>query len=211
MYHSFILPFASIIKRGFPSGSWDGKESACSTGDLGSNPGLGRSPGEGNGNTLQYSCLENSIDKGAWQLQSIGLHRARHSWVTSTFPSGSRVKNLPAVQQTQETRVPSVGGEDLLEEKMATQSNSIAWEIPWTDKPGRLHSMGLQRVRHNWATEHTHIHTHDSKKVRMWPNGALVLSELLKQRARGYKNLQDTHVSGKSTPLVDLGVKSVLG
>ena len=69
--------------------------------------------------------------------------------MTSTFPSGSRVKNLPAVQQTQETRVPSVGGEDLLEEKMATQSNSIAWEIPWTDKPGRLHSMGLQRVRHN--------------------------------------------------------------
>ena len=46
------------------SGS-DGKESACSTGSLGSIPGSGRSPGEGNGNTLHYSCLENSLDRGA--------------------------------------------------------------------------------------------------------------------------------------------------
>ena len=49
----------------FPGGS-DGKESACSAGDLGSNPGSGRSPGEGHGNTLQYSCLKNSMDRGAW-------------------------------------------------------------------------------------------------------------------------------------------------
>ena len=54
-----------ILLRGFPGGS-DGKESACSAGDPGSIPGLGRSPGEGNGNPLQYSCLENSMDKGAW-------------------------------------------------------------------------------------------------------------------------------------------------
>ena len=50
---------------GFPGGS-DGKASACSVGDPGSIPGLGRSPGEGNGNPLQYSCLENSMDGGAW-------------------------------------------------------------------------------------------------------------------------------------------------
>ena len=50
---------------GFAGGS-DGKESACKAGDLGSVPGLGRSPGEGNGNPLQYSCLENPMDKGAW-------------------------------------------------------------------------------------------------------------------------------------------------
>ena len=48
-----------------PDGS-DGKESACNAGDLGSIPGLERSPGEGNGNPLQYSCLENSMDRGAW-------------------------------------------------------------------------------------------------------------------------------------------------
>ena len=50
---------------GFPGGS-DGKESAYIEGDPGSIPGLGRSPGEGNGNPLQYSCLENSMDRGAW-------------------------------------------------------------------------------------------------------------------------------------------------
>ena len=50
---------------GFP-GSSDGKASDCNAGDLGSIPGSGRSPGEGNGNPLQYSCLENSMDRGAW-------------------------------------------------------------------------------------------------------------------------------------------------
>ena len=50
---------------GFPGGS-GGKESACNSGDLGSIPGLGRSPGGGQGNPLQYSCLENSMDRGDW-------------------------------------------------------------------------------------------------------------------------------------------------
>ena len=48
----------------FPDNFPDGKESACNAGDPGSIPGLGRSPGEGNGSPLQYSCLENSIDRG---------------------------------------------------------------------------------------------------------------------------------------------------
>ena len=52
-------------KSDFPGGSV-GKESACNTGDLGSIRGLERSPGERNGNPLQYSCLENSMDRGAW-------------------------------------------------------------------------------------------------------------------------------------------------
>ena len=52
------------IVEGFPGGS-DGKASARNAGDLGLIPGLGRSPGEGNGNPLQYSCLENSTDRGA--------------------------------------------------------------------------------------------------------------------------------------------------
>ena len=51
-------------KMGFPGGS-AGKESACSAGDLSSVPGSGRSPGAGNGNPLQYACLENSVDRGA--------------------------------------------------------------------------------------------------------------------------------------------------
>ena len=60
-----MFRFGTILshKRGFPGGS-DDKESACSVGDPGLIPGLGRSPGEGNGNALQYSCLENPMDGG---------------------------------------------------------------------------------------------------------------------------------------------------
>ena len=57
---------ASYAKPGLPGGS-DGKESACNTGDPGSIPGSGRSPREGNGNPLQYSYLENPMDRGAWK------------------------------------------------------------------------------------------------------------------------------------------------
>ena len=56
------------------------------------------------------------------------------------------VKNLPAMQ---ETWVPSLGGEDPLEKEMATHSSILAWKIPWTEEPGRLQSMGSQRVRHD--------------------------------------------------------------
>ena len=62
----------------FPGGS-DGKESACNAGDLGSIPGSGRSPGEENGYPLQYSCLENSMGRGAWQaILSTVSQRVRH-------------------------------------------------------------------------------------------------------------------------------------
>ena len=61
---------------GFPGGS-DGKESACNVGDLGLIRGLGRSPGEGKGYPLQYSGLENSIDKGAWQATVHGFAKSR--------------------------------------------------------------------------------------------------------------------------------------
>ena len=69
---------------GFP-GSTDGKESACNAGDLASMSGSGRSLGEGNGNPLQYPCLEKSMDREAWQLQSVGSQRVRYDWVTNTF------------------------------------------------------------------------------------------------------------------------------
>ena len=69
---------------GFPGGS-DGKESACNARDPSSIPGSGRSPEEGNGNPLQHSCLENPMDRGAWQAAVHGGHRVRHDSVTSTF------------------------------------------------------------------------------------------------------------------------------
>ena len=64
-------------------GGTNGKESACSAKDPGSIPGLGRSPGEGNGNPLQYSCLENSMDGGSWRLHSMGSQRVGHDRLTS--------------------------------------------------------------------------------------------------------------------------------
>ena len=59
------------------SDSSDGKESACNVGDLGSIPGSKRSPGEGNGNSLRYSCLENPMDRGAWPAT---VHGVTKSW-----------------------------------------------------------------------------------------------------------------------------------
>ena len=91
----------SRFNTGAPGGS-DGKESACSVGDLGSIPGLGRSPGEGIGYPLQYS------------------------WASLV---AQLVKNLPAVW---ETWVQSLGWEDPLEKGRATHSSILAWRIPWT-------------------------------------------------------------------------------
>ena len=67
---------------------------------------------------------------------------------------GQTVKNLPAMQHT---RVPSLGRENPLEEEVATPSSILAWSVPWPEEPDRLPSMGLQRVRHDWAT-FTSIH-----------------------------------------------------
>ena len=61
---------------GFSGGS-DGKESACSAGDLGLIPGSGRSPGGGHGNPLQYSCLENPMDRGTWQAAVYGVAQSQ--------------------------------------------------------------------------------------------------------------------------------------
>ena len=80
--HSSIL--------GFPGGS-AGKESACSVGDPGATPGLGRSPGEGNGNPLQYSCLENPMDRGA----SVQFSSFTQSCPTLCDPMNHSTPGLP--------------------------------------------------------------------------------------------------------------------
>ena len=103
-------------------GGLAGKESTGRAGDHSSIPGLGRSPGEGVGYPFQYS----------WA-----------SLVAQT------IKNPP------ECRRPwfwSLGWEDPLEKGTATHSSIPAWRIPWTEEPGRLKSMGLERVGHNWLT-----------------------------------------------------------
>ena len=73
-----------------PSGS-DSKESACNAGDLGSIPGSGRSPGEGNGNPLQYYCLEDSMDRGAWWVTVHGV-ATRKKPMQQQRPRGAKNK-----------------------------------------------------------------------------------------------------------------------
>ena len=75
-----------MFDKNVPDGS-DSKESACNMGNLGLIPGSRRSPGEGNGNPFQYSCLENSMDREAWQATVHGVTKSwsRHSDYNFTF------------------------------------------------------------------------------------------------------------------------------
>ena len=70
------MSIGSIESMGFPGGS-EGKESTCNAGDLGAILGVGRSPGRGNGNPVQYSCLENPMDRGAWQATVPGVAKSQ--------------------------------------------------------------------------------------------------------------------------------------
>ena len=156
--HIFLL-FSILKFMVFPGGS-DSKESSCNAGDLDSILGSGKSPGEGNGNPLQYSCLENPMDRQVWWATVCGVG---HDWATSlhfmttyggfivklklglhgwkstgalweAFWVAQMVKNLPA---TRETQVQSLGQENPLEKGMATHSRILAWRIPWTEEPGK--------------------------------------------------------------------------
>ena len=68
----------NFLNSSVPPGGAEVKASACNVGDLGSIPGSGRYPGEGNSNPLQYSCLENPMDRGAWWATVHGSQRVRH-------------------------------------------------------------------------------------------------------------------------------------
>ena len=98
---------------GFPGGS-DSKESACNAEDPGLISGSGRFPGGGNGSPLQYSCLENSMDRGAWQATVHGVENDYATYVHT-----------------------SLGGEGPLEESRATQS-SIGYTLPQSIGPSSL-------------------------------------------------------------------------
>ena len=126
---------------------------ACNVGDPGLIPGSGRSPGEGNGNPLQHSCLENPTDGRSliayspWGRKESDVidFTSLHNHVR-TSPVAQMVKSLPAMRKTW---VRSLGREDPLEKEMAIHSSILAWKIPWTEEPDRLQSMGSKRVRHD--------------------------------------------------------------
>ena len=77
----------------------------------------------------------------------------QYSWASLV---SKMVKNLPV---TQNTWVQSLGWEDPLEKGMATHSSILTWRILWTEEPGKLQSMGSQRLGHNWATKHSTVHS----------------------------------------------------
>ena len=73
----------------------------------------------------------------------------------SCYKMTQQVKNLTAMQETQETWIQSLSWEDPLEKEITTLFSILAWRTPWTEEPGGLQSTGLQRVRRDWATKHT--------------------------------------------------------
>ena len=92
-------------------------------------PWVGKIPGEGNGTPLQYSCLENPMNGGAWWAAVHGVTKSR-TWLSDfTFTFHSHA----------------------LEKEMATHSSALAWRIPGMGEPGGLPSMGSHRVGHNWS------------------------------------------------------------
>ena len=117
---------SAILLVIFPGGS-DGKASACNVGDPGSVPGSGRSPGEGIGYPLQYSCLANPTDGGAWSAAVHGVSKSRTRLKDFTFTFHFHA----------------------LEKETANHSSVLAWRIPGTGEPGGLPSMGLHRVGHD--------------------------------------------------------------
>ena len=86
--------------------------------------------GEGNGTPLQYSCLENPMDGGAWKAAVHGVAKSRTRLSNFTFTFHFHA----------------------LEKAMAPHLSTLVWKIPWMEEPGRLQSMGSLRVGHDWAT-----------------------------------------------------------
>ena len=108
-----------------------------------------------NSNTFSYTA---NYKKYSWSFDLTYIHKHVHICILVIEPPvvAETVKRLPAMQ---ETWVRSLGQKNTLEKEMATHSSTLAWKIPWTEEPGGLQSMGLQRVRHDWATSLSHTQT----------------------------------------------------
>ena len=118
--------------------------------DAGSIPGSGRSPGEGNGNLLQYSCLGNTTESGAWQATIHGVTRVRLNLGTKQSQPTKDAKGN-SLGRKQKRRQPTKANPKQLLRTPAF----LPGESPWTEKPGGLQSMRSQNVRQDWATKHS--------------------------------------------------------
>ena len=111
---------------------------------------------------LEFCCKFSNMIYFIWEffINKHHIHPLKLVCVTYRmgFPGGSVVKNLPAKQ---ETRVQSLAQEDPLEERTATHSSIVAWQVLWTEEPGRLHSpQGWKESDMTEATEHAHMYAH---------------------------------------------------
>ena len=117
-------------------------------------------PGEGNCNPLQYSCLENHTDRGAWWATVHGVTRVGHDLVTKPAPPNNKLKGglkwrhslikqnqLPSTEWLKAPEFPMLPGR--LEEGNGTPLQYSCLENPWTEEPGRLQSIGSLRVGHD--------------------------------------------------------------
>ena len=138
----------------FPGSSY-GKESACNAGDPGSIPGSERSPGEGNGSPLQYSWLENSMDRRAWEAT---VHGVAKSWTQLSDCHSLRREGMKELgmavssgtlsSPAQRNRQTGFGCRQMVGPGGVNSGSS--W---WTGRPGVLQFTESQRVRHDWVTE----------------------------------------------------------
>ena len=106
------------------------------------------------------------------------------------------LKNLPAMQETQEMWVQSLGGEDPLVKEMATHSSILAWKIPWTEEPGGLQSMGSQRVGYDWVTKHNTFSAFTIFKiVNIKKHCKLIYNIVLISGVQQSSSISHTHIS----------------
>ena len=133
-----------------------------------------------------YACVVIHSSVHCSDSEELFLGNLGRVKVITGFPDGSALKNPPAMQELQETQVqvPSLGGEDPLDEEIAAHSSILARRIPWTEEPGRLWSKASQRAGHN-QSDLTHIHTKSLLEDKM----TLMLNQLFYICDLGYNNV----------------------
>ena len=116
-------------------------------------------------------------------LQSVGLQRVGHNWsdLARMHTHSLVAQMVKSLSSMQETWLRSLSQEDPLEKGMATHSSILSWRIPWTEKPGRLEPIGLQRVGHNWSDlAYTHSTEVNSSRIipAFWGKCTRILKNL---------------------------------